>query len=197
MCVPGRTHSGSNSGTRDGVAVTMMSACRHAVFRHRDTNVEFQTTRQQVGREGIGFVTIAHNDMQALQRKDASKGTAFEQRLVACTEDRQCFRFRSRESFCRHRVGSSRSIGIDSRSLDDRADPPALLVDQEDCRAMARPAFAGVVGPERADLEAGQLRRRTRLEREVCSADPTPVRSRPETLSHWEKPPQPAPSGRP
>ena len=147
-------------------------------------DVEFHTKRPQLGHEIIGLVAIARDDMQALQRQDACEGTAFEQRLVACTEDRQCFRFRSRECFCRHRVGRSRSIGIDGRSLDDRADPPALLVDQEDRRAMARPAFAGVVGPERADLEARQLRRRTRLERERVLRDPTHVQSRPETLSH-------------
>ena len=49
---------------------------------------------------------------------------------------------------------------------DDRADPPVVLVDQEDRRAMARSAFARVVGPKRANLKAGQLKRRTRLERE-------------------------------
>ena len=39
-------------------------------------------------------------------------------------------------------------LGLGSRSLDDRADPPVVLVDQEDRRAMARPAFGRVVGPE-------------------------------------------------
>jgi hypothetical protein len=111
-------------------------------------DVEFHTTRQQFSREIIGFVTIARDDMQTLQRKDASKGTAFEQRLVASAEDRQCFRFRSRERIRRHRIGRRSSIGVGSRSLDDRADPPVVLVDQEDRRAMARPTFGRVVGPE-------------------------------------------------
>ena len=35
MCVPGRIHSALNSGTREGVAVTMMSAWRHASPRRQ------------------------------------------------------------------------------------------------------------------------------------------------------------------
>lgn len=60
---------------------------------------------------------------------------------------------------------SQPSIGIDGRSLHERADPSAVLINQEDRRAMARTAFGRVVGPERADLEAGQVRRRARLKR--------------------------------
>jgi hypothetical protein len=133
---------------RDPRLPTMMSACRHASSAVEMWMSSFTTKRQQFSREFLGFVTIARDHMQALQRKDASKSAAFEQRLVASPEDRQCFRFRSREHIRRHRIGGRSSIGVGSRSLDDRADPPVVLVDQKYRRAMAWPAFCRVVGPE-------------------------------------------------
>ena len=96
--------------------------------------------------KSLALSRLRATDMQALQRAGAEQGHSIRTTLGCQRRRSPMFQFRSRERIRRHRIGRRSSISVGSRSLDDRAIPPVVLVDRKIVELWRGRPLAGLSG---------------------------------------------------